>query len=109
MSDERRKKVAANLQKSIADGDFYEAHQRCRTLVARMVSKKEYTAAFELLTKISKTLNQHEQRASAADLAIYYLDIYKKSQLNNVDEHIDAFVEFHENIPQAVENAKSNC
>ena len=72
MAAERRAKVIANLQKSIADGDFYEAHQRCRTIVARQVSKQEFESAFDLLAQIIKTLNDSGHKQSAADLAVYY-------------------------------------
>merc|ERR1712168_589791 len=99
MADARRAKVIANLQSSIADGDFYEAHQRCRTIVARMVSKSEFDSAFDLLASIIKTLNEGGHKGSSADLAVYYLEIFKKSELPVTENHIERWTDFIEAIP----------
>ena len=80
MAEARRAKVIANLQKSIADGDFYEAHQRCRTIVARQVSKQEFESAFDLLTEIIKSLDEGGHKQSVGDLAVYYILVWKTSK-----------------------------
>ena len=78
MAEARRAKVIANLKQSIADGEFYEAHQRCRSIVARQVGKQEFDSAFDLLAQIIGLLNESGHKQSAADLAVYYRKVLTK-------------------------------
>jgi len=99
MAEARRAKVIANLKESIAEGEYYEAHQRCRSIVARQVGKQEFDSAFDLLAQIIGTLNESGHKQSAADLAVYYLEICKKSDQKPTETHTDRWSEFLTQIP----------
>lgn len=64
----------------ISNGQFYEAHQAVRTIVARYVRTKNYSEALEILTTSAESLLKASQSASGCDLLLYIVEVYEISQ-----------------------------
>ena len=97
----RQQKIIDQLKSSINEGEFYEAHQRCRTLIPRMLSKKQYSESFELLKQINQTLFDQKHLREAADLAIMYLETFKKANESatlNLEDHFENLSQLYANM-----------
>ena len=89
MASDRLTKISENLKKSIQDGDYYEAHQRTRTLASRYLMKKQYSEAYKILTEIAESLSEKGEMKSSSDLAILYTEVLEKSGDKVDDDRID--------------------
>ncbi|VVT56286.1 uncharacterized protein SAPINGB_P004933 [Magnusiomyces paraingens] len=72
-------KVLARTRQRIEEGDYYEAHQATRTVVARYVRTKQYDEAIKLLVHTAELLAKANESSSACDLILYLLDVYRKA------------------------------
>ncbi|RKP39870.1 hypothetical protein BJ085DRAFT_15218 [Dimargaris cristalligena] len=84
-------RLLTSAKAQMAAGEYYEAHQRLRTLANRYmkaVGQEESTQAdppvkvsqtIDLLVEGARTFLEHNQTSSAADLIAYVLDIYGRS------------------------------
>lgn len=90
---DRQAKILESMKESIASGDFYEAHQRTRTIVSRNMMKKQFDAAYKLISEVVSSLIDHGHLKSASDLALFYIEVLKKSNITatqlGTDEKID--------------------
>lgn len=85
MAHKGTEKTLEKLKTSVANGNYYEAHQIYRTIARRYNKQQKYAKAIQLLHDGAVTLMQHEQYASGSDLANYMLDTYNAAQVP-VDE-----------------------
>ncbi|KAJ1993899.1 hypothetical protein H4R33_000468 [Dimargaris cristalligena] len=86
-------RLLTSAKAQMAAGEYYEAHQRLRTLANRYmkaVGQEESTQAdppvkvsqtIDLLVEGARTFLEHNQTSSAADLIAYVLDIYGRFAL----------------------------
>ncbi|KAF2367841.1 hypothetical protein FHG87_001400 [Trinorchestia longiramus] len=86
-------RVKAKLQKSIEEGQYYEAHQMYRTLYFRYKSQEKYTELLDLLYEGSHLLLTHNQQTSGADLAILMLEVLELSKAKPNKEHFTRIIE----------------
>ncbi|EDO48391.1 predicted protein [Nematostella vectensis] len=70
-------RVLQKLNKSIEEGNYYEAHQMIRTLYFRYTSQKKYQDAIELLHNGTLLFFKYKQMGSGTDLAMLMLDCLK--------------------------------
>lgn len=63
----------------IEEGDYYEAHQATRTIVARYVRTKQYDEAVKILAHTAELLAKAKESSSACDLILYLIDVYHKA------------------------------
>lgn len=73
-------RVLEKLEKSIKDGNYYEAHQMYRTLYFRYLGQKKYSELLELLHKGALLFLEHDQQISGADLGILLIEVLVKSE-----------------------------
>lgn len=68
---------------SIAEGQYYEAHQQLRVITSRYLkaSPPNYNAAFDLLASGAQALFEAGQGGSGGDLCLYLVDTYGKAEL----------------------------
>nr|CAI5850683.1 unnamed protein product [Callosobruchus analis] len=76
-------RVLEKLEKSVKDGNFYEAHQMYRTLYFRYLGQKKYKELKDMLYNGSLLFLEHDQQLSGADLAILLVDALEKSEEND--------------------------
>ncbi|KAI8872573.1 hypothetical protein GQ42DRAFT_161212 [Ramicandelaber brevisporus] len=69
------------LLESIEAGSYYEAHQRCRTLVTRSLKQRKPAQAISILTTTATALLDKAQYASGADLVKFLLQVYTDSSI----------------------------
>ncbi|KAI8347010.1 hypothetical protein B0O80DRAFT_377073, partial [Mortierella sp. GBAus27b] len=82
-------KVLQKLEKSISEGNYYEAHQMYRTIANRYVNGHKYKDAIDLLYSGSLLLLKHKQVGSGTDLALYLEEVYTLSKLPVTEESRD--------------------
>ncbi|KAG0267874.1 hypothetical protein DFQ27_008054 [Actinomortierella ambigua] len=82
-------RVLKKLEKSVQDGNFYEAHQMYRTVANRYVKSHTYGEAIELLYSGAMLLLKKEQYGSGSDLAIYLVEVYVQAKIPVSDETRD--------------------
>ncbi|KAF9974077.1 hypothetical protein BGZ73_002638 [Actinomortierella ambigua] len=82
-------RVLKKLEKSVQDGNFYEAHQMYRTVANRYVKSHTYDEAIELLYSGAMLLLKKEQYGSGSDLAIYLVEVYTLAKVPVTDESRD--------------------
>jgi len=85
----------AKLEKRVADGEYYEAHQLYRTLYFRYTSQQKYSEAVDLLMKGSLALLEAKQASSGADLALLMVNTMEKNHVNVTAENIDKVTRLH--------------
>lgn len=73
-------RVLGKLQKSVEDGNYYEAHQMYRTLYHRYMSQKKYAEAIEMIYSGASLLLQHNQHMSGADLSLLLVEALEKTE-----------------------------
>ncbi|CAH1982092.1 unnamed protein product [Acanthoscelides obtectus] len=76
-------RVLEKLEKSVKDGNFYEAHQMYRTLYFRYLGQKKYKELKDMLYNGALLFLEHDQQLSGADLAILLVDVLEKSEEND--------------------------
>ncbi|KAJ1659376.1 hypothetical protein IWQ61_001533 [Dispira simplex] len=86
-------RILASAKAQMEAGEFYEAHQKLRTLANRYmnsvgvsqrgkgVSARNVEKTIELLCGGASTLLEYQQSTSAADLIAYVLDIYTQHRV----------------------------
>lgn len=74
-------KAISRIDQLVNEGQFYEAHQAVRTVVARYVRQKKTEAAIQVLYGSAKLLLTAKQYASAGDLVIYVIELYKTDSI----------------------------
>ncbi|KAI1293455.1 hypothetical protein EDD11_008353 [Mortierella claussenii] len=82
-------KVLQKLEKSVGDGNYYEAHQMYRTVANRYVKAHSYKDAINLLHSGSLLLLKHKQAGSGTDLALYLIEIYNLDKVPVTEESRD--------------------
>ncbi|KAG0366937.1 hypothetical protein BC939DRAFT_434232 [Gamsiella multidivaricata] len=82
-------KVLQKLEKSVSDGNYYEAHQMYRTVANRYVKAHNYKDAIDLLHSGSLLLLKHKQTGSGTDLAIYLIEVYNLDKVPVTEESRD--------------------
>ncbi|KAJ4302764.1 hypothetical protein N0V90_001655 [Kalmusia sp. IMI 367209] len=73
-------KTIQRQQQKIAEGQFYEAHQQLRVIAARYVKASNWPAATDILFQGAQSLLQAGQGGSGADLCIFLLEVFHKSE-----------------------------
>jgi len=81
-------RVLAKLQRSIENGNYYEAHQMYKTLYFRYTNQEKYAEAIDLLYDGAMKLSEHGQHQSAADLCMLLVETLKKADDDVDDAHI---------------------
>lgn len=64
----------------------YDLHQKLRTKAVRLLKKKDYTQAIQVLYDGSKQLLEQKEQGSGCDLACYMLTVYTQSEVKVNDE-----------------------
>ncbi|KAF8925706.1 hypothetical protein BGZ47_003102 [Haplosporangium gracile] len=82
-------KVLQKLEKSVGDGNYYEAHQMYRTVANRYVKAHNYKDAIDLLRSGSLLLLKHKQVGSGTDLALYLVEVYNLDKVPVNEESRD--------------------
>ncbi|KAG0224787.1 hypothetical protein BGW41_004960 [Actinomortierella wolfii] len=82
-------RVLKKLEKSVQDGNYYEAHQMYRTVANRYVKSHTYDEAIELLYSGSMLLLKKEQFGSGTDLATYVVEVYTLAKVPVTDQSRD--------------------
>ncbi|ORX63830.1 DUF410-domain-containing protein [Basidiobolus meristosporus CBS 931.73] len=100
-------KVILKLQKSVEEGNYYEAHQMYRTVCNRYVKQSKFDKAIELLTSGASTLLKHGQSGSGTDLILYLLEVYKLNQVQVSDETKARLIELLQQVPSSEPGRKS--
>lgn len=95
-------RVLSKLEESIQAGNFYEAHQKYRTLYFRYLSQKRYDDCLELLYSGSLKLLENEQYSSGADLGILVVDTLHKATLTDSDIWIQRLGTLLSKIPASL-------
>ncbi|KAJ1979600.1 hypothetical protein H4R35_001452 [Dimargaris xerosporica] len=91
-------RLLASAQAQIAAGEYYEAHQKLRTLANRYMktgaasgpSEANVQKTIDLLCGGASALLDQGQTSSAADLMLYVLDIYNKHRVSSGGAHKSA-------------------
>ncbi|KAF7897820.1 uncharacterized protein EAF01_008786 [Botrytis porri] len=73
--------MSAKIDKIIAQGTYYEAHQQTRVVASRYIKSQNYPAAADILYSVSLSLLQAAQGGSGGDLALFLLEVYNTSSL----------------------------
>lgn len=81
-------RVLEKLERSVEDGNYYEAHQMYRTLYFRYLGQKKYNELLDMLYNGSVLFLEHEQNISGADLGILLVEVLVKSETCNFSEWI---------------------
>lgn len=92
-------RVLSKLEESIQSGNFYEAHQKYRTLYFRYLSQKRYDDCLELLYSGSLKLLNNEQYSSGADLGLLVVDTLEKATVTESDSWIQRLGTLLSKIP----------
>ncbi|KAK9717840.1 hypothetical protein K7432_005934 [Basidiobolus ranarum] len=100
-------KVILKLQRSVEEGNYYEAHQMYRTVCNRYVKQSKYKNAIEILTSGASTLLKHGQSGSGSDLILYLLEVYKLDQVQVSDESKARLIELLQQVPSSDPGRKS--
>ncbi|XP_020605518.1 Golgi to ER traffic protein 4 homolog [Orbicella faveolata] len=74
-------RVLQKLNKSIEDGEYYEAHQLIRTLYFRYISQKCYDEAIEIVHNGACLFLKHKQEGSGNDLALLMLECFRTAEV----------------------------
>ncbi|KAF8938033.1 hypothetical protein EDD21DRAFT_374806 [Dissophora ornata] len=82
-------KVLQKLEKSVGDGNYYDAHQMYRTVANRYVKAQNYKDAIDLLHSGSLLLLKHKQAGSGTDLALYLVEVYNLNKVPVTEESRD--------------------
>eukprot|EP00126_Sphaerothecum_destruens_P007168 Sdes_comp19720_c0_seq1m11674 len=85
-------KVIEKLEKSVARGDYYEAHQMYRTLYFRMLGQNKIQECIQLLVSGSTRLLECGQETSGADLASLLLKVYTQSKISVTPQSLENIV-----------------
>jgi hypothetical protein len=88
-------RTLAKLDKRIADGEYYEAHQLYRTLYFRYTSQQKYAEAIDLLMKGVLALLEAKQMSSGADLALLLVNTLEKHKIEVNVENIAKVTSLH--------------
>jgi len=70
--------ILKKLEKSVQDGDYYQAQQMYKTLYSRYTLKKNYTALEEMLRKGAILMLEKSQANSGTELALLLIEHYRK-------------------------------
>ncbi|KAF9583648.1 hypothetical protein BGW38_008944 [Lunasporangiospora selenospora] len=89
-------KVLQKLEKSVSDGNYYEAHQMYRTVANRHVKAHNYASAIELLHSGAMLLLKHKQAGSGADLSLYLVEVYNLDKVPVTEESRDRIFDLAE-------------
>ncbi|XP_058951448.2 Golgi to ER traffic protein 4 homolog [Pocillopora verrucosa] len=82
-------RVLQKLNKSIEDGEYYEAHQLIRTLYFRYKSQKSYDEALEIVHNGACLLLKHKQERSGTDLALLMLECFRTAKVPVGEDALD--------------------
>ncbi|XP_028395241.1 Golgi to ER traffic protein 4 homolog [Dendronephthya gigantea] len=83
------RRVLSKLQKSIEDGDHYEAHQMIRTLYFRYMSQTKHKDALDLVYDGATVLLNHGQEESGLDLCQLMLKCFEEADFSVNDETLE--------------------
>ncbi|CAG9865262.1 unnamed protein product [Phyllotreta striolata] len=72
-------RVLEKLEKSVKDGNYYEAHQMYRTLYFRYLTQKKYGELKDMLYNGAVLFLERDQQLSGSDLGILLIDALEKS------------------------------
>ncbi|KAK3579538.1 hypothetical protein CHS0354_028370 [Potamilus streckersoni] len=85
-------RVLQKCHKCVEAGNFYEAHQMYRTVSFRYSGQKKYTEAIDLLYNGARTLLQHNQHSSGADLAMLVIEVLNAAKYTVTEDTTDKVV-----------------
>ena len=86
---------------SIAEGNYYEAHQQFRVIVARYLKSSDYKSAADVLSNGALLLLNAGQGGSGGDLAMMLLnDVYIKGEYECNKENKDRLLEVLHAFPK---------
>ncbi|KAH8664098.1 hypothetical protein BX600DRAFT_481398 [Xylariales sp. PMI_506] len=74
-------KIIARLQARIGEGQYYEAQQQTRVVVARYTKAANWPAAIDILYNVAQSLLKAGQGGSGGDLCVLLVDTYKQAEL----------------------------
>ena len=81
MSSQSIDKTVSRVNQFISEAQYYEAHQAVRTVVNRLLRKKDYGSAIGLLYSSALLLLKAGQSGSGSDLILYILKIYTDAKI----------------------------
>jgi hypothetical protein len=76
-------KTIQMIEKSVQEGNYYEAHQMYHSVSQRLFKQKKIQQSLLLLTQGAQTLIKNNQLGSANDLVSRIIDIYESEQLKS--------------------------
>ncbi|CAH3020445.1 unnamed protein product [Porites evermanni] len=74
-------RILQKLNKTIEDGEYYEAHQLIRTLYFRYISQKSYEDAIEIVHNGACLFLKHKQEGSGNDLALLMIECFRTAHI----------------------------
>ncbi|XP_068760718.1 Golgi to ER traffic protein 4 homolog [Montipora capricornis] len=83
------RRLLQKLEKSIEDGEFYEAHQLIRTLYFRYMAQGCYKDAIDTVHNGACLFLKHKQEGSANDLAMLMLECFHQAQIPVADDVVN--------------------
>ncbi|XP_067936092.1 Golgi to ER traffic protein 4 homolog [Watersipora subatra] len=92
-------RIVSKLESSIANGNYYEAHQLYKTLSHRLTSKQKHGEAINYLYTGACMLLRNKQIESGADLAMTLLDVLNKLDSDSKLQYISKLSSIHALIP----------
>jgi len=81
--------IVQKAEKSVENGNFYEAQQMYKTLYFRYLNKKRYADVRELLVSGATTMLRHNQLNEGIELAQLLLNLYKDTKVKVTKESLD--------------------
>ena len=87
-------KTIEKIQKSIADGNYYEAHQMVHSVSQRLFKQKKTQEAVALLFEGTQSMLNHQEFGSALDLVARLMDIYDTMENPDKDLFLNLFLLF---------------
>jgi len=87
------------LKKTVEEGNYYEAHQICKTGYFRYKNQKKYTEAIELLTYGALTMLKYNQFNSGTELALLIIELYNTAQIIANEQSIGTILKILDAYP----------
>lgn len=84
---------------SIAEGQYYEAHQQLRVLTQRYLKSSNPASAISLLTSGAHALLKASQPASGGDLCLLLVDVYRTTSVPPTHESKSRLLELISALP----------
>jgi len=88
-NNKRLERIHQKFRAKVESGNFYEASQLTKTLFHRYKAQKNYSDAEALLYESVLTLLRHDQQESGFELARLLVTLYKESDDDITEQHVE--------------------